>query len=77
MKWLDNVPLILLLVVALFLGLAPFGAEPHLVEKIKMLFDGSLAKPIDIFDLVMHATPSVLLIVRLIRMFFMPSRVDE
>ena len=77
MKWLDNVPLILLLVVALLLGLAPFGAEPHLVEKVKMLFDGSLAKPIDIFDLVMHATPSVLLFTRLIRMFVMPSPKED
>ena len=77
MKWLDNVPLILLLVVALLLGLAPFGAEPHLVEKIKMLFDGSLAKPIDIFDLVMHATPSVLLIIRLVRQFILPSQKED
>ena len=74
MKWLDNVPLIMLVVIALLLGLAPFGAEPHLVEKIKMLLDGTLAKPIDIFDLVMHATPTVLLIIRLIRMVFVPSR---
>lgn len=74
MKWLDNVPLIMLVVIALLLGLAPFGAEPHLVEKIKMLLDGSLARPIDIFDLVMHATPAVLLIIRLIRMFIVPSQ---
>ena len=77
MKWLDNVPLILLFVIALLLGLAPFGAEPHLIEKVKMLFDGSLAKPIDIFDLVMHATPSALLITRLIRMFVLPSLEDD
>lgn len=33
-----------------------------------MLADGTLAKPIDIFDLVLHATPWVLLILKLLRL---------
>jgi hypothetical protein len=32
-----------------------------------MLFAGTLAKPIDIFDLVLHAAPFVLLIAKLLR----------
>lgn len=50
--------------VALVLGLAPFRPQPHLVEKLGMLFDGTLSRPIDIFDLVLHGGPLVLLAVR-------------
>jgi hypothetical protein len=53
-----------LLPVALLLGLAPFRPEPHLVEKIRMLIDGTLSRPIDIFDLFLHGMPAVLLVVR-------------
>jgi len=42
-------------------GLMPFVPEPHVWQKIKMLVDGSLIKPIDIFDLFLHGTPFVLL----------------
>jgi hypothetical protein len=54
----------LLVPVALLLGLAPFRPEPHLVEKIRMLLSGTLYRPIDIFDLVLHGSPLVLLVVR-------------
>ena len=68
MKWLDKVPLGPLLVIALALGLAPFQPEPHLWQKLKMLADGSLVKPIDIFDLAMHGLPALLLLMKLARM---------
>jgi len=68
MKWLDEIPLWVAAVGALALGLAPFTPEPHLVEKLRMLFAGTLAKPIDIFDLLMHAAMPVLLAVKLIRL---------
>ena len=67
MKWLDKIPLQPLVIVAVFLGLAPFQPEPHLWEKLKMLAAGTLARPIDIFDLLMHATPTLLLILKLAR----------
>lgn len=54
---------------SLLLGMAPFVPEPHLVEKLRMLSEGTLHRPIDIFDLIMHATPLVLLTIRLIRDF--------
>jgi len=71
MSWLDKIPFITLIMIALLLGLAPFFPEfkPHLLEKIKMLVDGSLTKPIDIFDLFMHGTPWVLLGLKTIRHF--------
>jgi len=65
---LDRIPLNLLLIAALMLGLAPFFPEPHLWEKLKMLAAGTLRQPVDIFDLLLHATPVVLLIVKLARM---------
>jgi len=67
MKWLDKIPLITLLIIALLLGLAPFTPEPHLWEKLKMLVAGELVKPLDIFDLFLHGTPVVLLLLKLTR----------
>lgn len=68
MTWLDQYPLGIFVVVALGLGLAPFVPEPHLFEKLRMLFQGTLVKPLDIFDLLMHGTPVILLALKLIRM---------
>ena len=51
--------------IAILFALAPFRPEPHLVEKLRMLVGGTLRRPIDIFDLVLHATPLLLLLVRL------------
>lgn len=67
MAYLDQIPLPVLVLLALTLGLAPFVPEPHIWEKLKMLFAGTLAKPIDIFDLALHAAPFVLLIAKLLR----------
>jgi len=68
MAWLDDIPLNLLILASLSLGLAPFVPEPHIWEKLKMLVSGQLKAPIDIFDLLLHGTPWVLLIAKLIRM---------
>ena len=68
MKYLDKIPLTLLLVAALTLGLAPFFPEPHLWEKLKMLMAGMLTRPADVFDLMMHAAPALLLLAKLARM---------
>lgn len=68
MRFLDSLPLSTLIIAALLLGLAPFFPEPHLWEKLKMLWAGTLSKPIDIFDLVMHAAPVVLVLLKLARL---------
>ena len=57
---LDNLPWNLVIIACLTLGLAPFFPEPHIWEKLKMLVAGTLVKPVDIFDLLMHATPFIL-----------------
>jgi len=67
MGWLDRFPLALLVVVALWLAVAPIVPEPHLIEKWRMLMQGTLSKPIDIFDLLLHSVPLALLVVRLLR----------
>ncbi|MDH3870625.1 MAG: RND transporter [Gammaproteobacteria bacterium] len=66
MKWLENIPLVVLMPVAVILALAPFQPEPHLWEKLKMLADGTLSRPIDIFDLFLHGAPLVLLVLKLL-----------
>lgn len=63
---LKDIPYSALVVVSLFLGLAPFFPEPHLVEKIRMLLQGTLKRPIDIFDLVFHLSPLALLILKVV-----------
>lgn len=65
LNWIDRQPLILFVIASLTLGLAPFVPEPHLLEKLRMLAAGELSRPIDIFDLVMHGAPWVLLLVKL------------
>ena len=66
MKWLEAIPLVVLMPVAVILALAPFQPEPHLWEKLKMLADGTLSRPIDIFDLFLHGAPLVLLVLKLL-----------
>ena len=67
MAWLDHISFGPLLIIAVVLGLAPFAPEPHLLEKLRMLVQGNLSRPIDIFDLFLHGTPVVLLILKLWR----------
>ena len=67
MKWLDNLPMTLLLPLAVLLALAPFSPEPHLWEKLKLLAAGELRRPIDIFDLCLHGGPLLLVVLKLIR----------
>jgi hypothetical protein len=67
MRWIDQIPKWLLVAVAIYLAGAPFVPEPHLVEKWRMLFEGSLSRPIDIFDFLLHTVPLVVLTIRLWR----------
>jgi hypothetical protein len=62
----NRIPLSLLIVLCLSLGLAPFTPEPHLLEKLRILASGELTRPIDVFDLLLHGTPWLLLSIKLI-----------
>ena len=69
LKKINQIPLIPLVIAALVLGLTPFSPEPHLLEKTRMLLQGTLQRPLDIFDLIMHAAPTLLLVLRMITHF--------
>lgn|GEM_PF-1592097 len=64
--FLENLPWLPLVLVALLIGLAPFVPEPHLVEKFRLLLAGRLTRPLDIFDLCFHLLPILLLIAKLV-----------
>ena len=68
MKWLDSIPLAALVIAAVILGGAPFVPEPHIIEKLRMLANGTLSRPIDIFDLAYHGLPIILLMLKLVRL---------
>ncbi len=76
MDWIDRQPLIMFVLVALTLGLAPFVPEPHIWEKLKMLAAGELTRPLDIFDLLMHSAPWVLLVIKIYVSYIKP-RLDN
>ncbi|MEW6120902.1 MAG: RND transporter [Pseudomonadota bacterium] len=68
MHHIDRLPIPLLVFLTLFMLGAPFVPEPHLVEKMRMLSEGSLTRAIDIFDVFWHLLPAALLAVRLVRL---------
>ncbi len=69
MRWIQSLSWPLIIILTLTLGLAPFTPEPHLHEKITMLLNGELSKPIDIFDLFLHGTPWALFILKVSTLF--------
>jgi hypothetical protein len=66
MDWLDQIPWAVVVLLCLTLGLAPY-APPHLVEKLQMLAQGRLIRPLDWFDLVLHAAPWILALLKAAR----------
>ena len=65
---LEQLPLSYAVIAAATLGLAPFVPEPHIWEKIKMIKAGTLRRPIDVFDFILHAAPFVVLVAKLVQM---------
>jgi hypothetical protein len=73
-KLLDHIPWTLVLLLCIFLGLAPLSPLPHLFEKIQMLLNGELKRNVDIFDLLFHASPFVLLFLKVFFRFLGGNR---
>lgn len=67
MQFIDRLPFSLLLVMTVFMLAAPFVPEPHLVEKMRMLADGRLTRPLDILDVFWHLAPTILLTLKIVR----------
>ena len=59
---LKKIPYAVLIPLTVFMLLAPFKPMPHVLEKLIMLKEGTLSRPIDIFDLIYHLAPLVILI---------------
>ncbi len=62
-NWLLKISWGFIIIACLTIGLAPFK-PPHILEKIQMLLNGNLVRPIDWFDLIFHSIPWVLLILK-------------
>ncbi|MBU0728224.1 MAG: RND transporter [Proteobacteria bacterium] len=65
MKFIAELPWPLIIILCVTLGLAPFS-PPHIWEKLQMLFKGELVRPLDWFDFIMHGTPWLLLVLKII-----------
>ncbi|GAA6134079.1 hypothetical protein NBRC116188_08680 [Oceaniserpentilla sp. 4NH20-0058] len=59
--WIVGLPYSLLGILAIFMALAPFQPEPHLVQKFQWLIQGLSFKPIDVFDVLWHMLPVLLM----------------
>lgn len=66
-QFLDNIPYPILIIATIFMLVAPIRPMPHVIEKLLMLKNGTLNKPLDIFDLFFHLFPLILLIIKSIR----------
>ena len=64
---IDRAPMVWVAGLAIWLAVAPIVPEPHLVEKWRMLSQGTLTRPLDVFDLLLHTVPLLVLLVKLIR----------
>ena len=67
MKPLKTISWPVVIILCLTLGLAPYTPEPHVWQKLQMLLAGTLSKPIDIFDFVLHGVPWLLLVLKAVR----------
>ncbi len=65
-SWLHCPSMGMLIMAALLLGAMPVVPEPHLFEKVRMLLNGTLVKPVDIFDLFWHGWPILWIVLRLL-----------
>ncbi|MDQ6977960.1 MAG: hypothetical protein Q9M75_07595 [Ghiorsea sp.] len=61
-----NIPYTILIGAAILMALMPFQPEPHLVQKFDMLVAGNLTRPLDMFDVLWHFLPTILLITKFI-----------
>lgn len=63
---MNNLSWSLIIVACLSLGLAPFFPEPHIWGKLKWIAGGAVGmKPMDWFDVLLHGTPWILLLLKL------------
>jgi len=49
-----------------YFGICSIFPYTHVWEKLKMFSSGTLVRPIDWFDLIMHAAPWILLLIKIV-----------
>lgn len=65
LNWIRRLNWNIVVLLCILPGLAPF-TPPHLFEKITMLVQGNLVRPLDWFDLALHGLPWVLALTKLL-----------
>ena len=60
------IPFPVLLVMSVFMFMAPISPEPHFVQKFNWIMSGTGFKPIDVFDVFWHLLPSLILLLKLV-----------
>ncbi len=65
LAFVANMEWSIIIIICLTLGLAPF-TPPHIFEKLLMLVNGTLKRPIDWFDLFFHGIPWIILILKIV-----------
>lgn len=65
MHFMDKITWDLIILACLTLGLAPY-APPHIWEKLQMLSQGKLVRPIDWFDFFFHGIPWIALVLKIV-----------
>lgn len=66
---IGKIPWLIVIILCATLGLAPFTPQPHIVEKFVLLIDGELNSFVDIFDFLLHLSPFILLLAKIILRF--------
>ncbi len=61
---LKKIPYTVLIPISVFMLLAPSKPMPHVLEKLIMLTQGTLSRPLDIFDLFYHLAPLAILTIK-------------
>ena len=64
-SFIANMEWPIIIIICLTLGLAPF-TPPHIFEKLSMLVNGTLKKPLDWFDLFLHGIPWIILAIKIV-----------
>lgn len=72
LAWYNDIRILIL--GCLTLGLTPYVPEPHILGKIRWVMGGAKGMELlDWWDLFMHGTPWVLLIVLIVRKYILKS----
>jgi len=67
LKFLNKLSYSTLIFATIFMLLTPISPMPHVVEKMLMIKNMALYKPLDIFDLFFHLSPLILLIIKALK----------